>query len=125
MTLTSQPNDVFDGGVVNGEWKPRPRSTVIGGIEWLARMSDKARAKAGGTVGAYIYPCPADKRLLAALEMDADTFQRLALQARNDDDVVAAIRQASPTIRAGTFSFSRLPRPSADTPQGGHPARPA
>lgn len=38
------------------EWKPRGRDVVIGGIPWLARAADKAKAKAEGTIGDYIYP---------------------------------------------------------------------
>jgi hypothetical protein len=79
---------------------------VIGEIEWLARMSDKARAEAKGTIGAYIYPCPADKRLLTALELDPDTFQRLAVSAQSDEELVRSVREASPTIQQGTFSYS-------------------
>jgi hypothetical protein len=111
QTDTQPANDVWDGGVADGEWKPRPRTRVVGGIEWVARMSDKARAKAKGTIGAYIYPCPADKRLLTALEIDPDTFQRIAVEATDDDQLVATVREASPTIQAGTFHYSRLGTP--------------
>jgi len=38
------------------DWKPRHRDLVIGGIPWLARITDKARAKLNGTIGDYIYP---------------------------------------------------------------------
>jgi hypothetical protein len=114
---TRRANDVWDGGVVDGEWKPRPRDVVVGGIEWVARMSDKARAKARGTIGDYIYPCPADRRLLEALEIDADTFQQIALQAVNDEELVAGVGAVSPTLRAGTYSFSRQDRsPGAGQP---------
>ena len=108
-TETKLPNDQRDGGWVaaDNEWKPRPRQRVIGGIEWLARMSDKARAKAKGTIGAYIYPCPADKKLLTALELDPDTFLQIAVNAQSDDDVISGVREASPTIKAGTFNFTR------------------
>ena len=107
---TRLPNDQWDGAWVkepDNEWKPRPRTRVVGDIEWLARMSDKARAAAKGTIGAYIYPCPADKKLLAALELDPDTFQQIATKANNDDDLVSGVRAASPTIKAGTFHFTR------------------
>jgi hypothetical protein len=107
---TKLPNDQWDGGWVvepDNEWKPRPRTRVVHGIEWLARMTDKARAEAKGTIGAYIYPCPADKKLLAALEMDPETFQQIAVNAQNDDDVYAGIKEKSPTLRAGTFNFKR------------------
>jgi hypothetical protein len=107
-TETRLPNDQWDGGWVeaDNEWKPRPRTRVVGDIEWLARMSDKARAEAKGTIGAYIYPCPADKRLLAALELDPDTFQRIATSAKNDEELVKGVREASPTIKSGAFSYS-------------------
>jgi hypothetical protein len=104
------PNDQWDGAWVvdpDNEWKPRPRTRVVGGIEWLARMSDKARAAAKGTIGAYIYPCPADKKLLAALELDPDTFQQIATSANNDEELVAGVKEQSPTLKAGTFSFTR------------------
>jgi hypothetical protein len=108
MVEVALPNDQRDGAWVPeaNEWKPRPRTRVIGGIEWLARMSDKARAKAKGTIGEYIYPCPADKRLLTALEVDPETFQRLAVEAESDDVLVEGVKTASPTIRTGTFSFT-------------------
>ena len=38
------------------DWKPRHRDMLIGGYWWLARVSDKARAKLNGTIGEYIYP---------------------------------------------------------------------
>ena len=38
------------------EWKPRGRDVLIGNIPWLARVADKAKAKAEGTIGDYIYP---------------------------------------------------------------------
>ena len=37
-------------------FRPRPRDLVIGGIPWVARMADKARAKHHDTIGDYIYP---------------------------------------------------------------------
>ena len=40
----------------NLEFKPRARGLIIGGLPWLARISDKARAHAAGRLGAYLYP---------------------------------------------------------------------
>lgn len=37
-------------------FRPRPRDLVIGGIPWIARMADKARAKHANAIGDYIYP---------------------------------------------------------------------
>jgi len=109
QTEAQAPNDQRDGGWVAeaNEWKPRPRTRLIGGIEWLARMSDKARAHAKGTIGEYIYPCPADKKLLEALQVDPDTFQQAAVKATSDDALVETLRSTSPTLKQGTFSFTR------------------
>jgi hypothetical protein len=38
------------------DFRPRSRTLVIGGVPWLARIADKARAKLRGTLGDYIYP---------------------------------------------------------------------
>ncbi len=38
------------------DWRPRHRDMVIGDIRWLARITDKARAKLSSTIGDYIYP---------------------------------------------------------------------
>ncbi|HHW10599.1 MAG TPA: DUF5069 domain-containing protein [Firmicutes bacterium] len=38
------------------EFKPRGPEVMLGGIYWLARMIDKARAKADGNIGDYEYP---------------------------------------------------------------------
>jgi hypothetical protein len=37
-------------------FRPRPRDLAAGGIPWIARMADKARAKHDGTIDEYIYP---------------------------------------------------------------------
>jgi hypothetical protein len=69
-------------------------------------MADKARAEAAGTIGEYIYPCPADKRCLGALEIDPEEFQKIAVAAHGDDDLVAAVKAASAAVREGRYSFS-------------------
>ena len=38
------------------DFRPRSRTLVIGGVPWLARITDKVRAKLRGTLGDYIYP---------------------------------------------------------------------
>jgi hypothetical protein len=76
------------------EFKPRPRDLVIGGIPWVARMSDKARAKADGTIGDYIYPCPVDRRVLGELGMSADEFLNAANSTPGDAELIERIREA-------------------------------
>ena len=72
-------------------FEPRSGDLAPGGIPWLARMIDKARADAGGTIGEYMYPCPMDQALLAELRIGAEEFQRIALDSKSDDDVVRAL----------------------------------
>jgi len=57
---------------------PRSPREHIGGVAHLPRMLDKARARAGGRLGEYIYPCPLDRRVLAFLELEAEDFAEAA-----------------------------------------------
>lgn len=77
------------------EWKPRGRDVVIGGVPWLARVADKARAKADGTIGEYIYPCPIDQRFLKEAGISPEDFIEIATSAQNDDELVAAFLEKS------------------------------
>lgn len=85
------------------EWKPRGRDVVIGGIPWLARCADKARAKAEGTIGDYIYPCPIDQRFLAEAGISPEEFTEIALNAKTDDELVAAFLEKSKRKDWSTF----------------------
>ncbi len=38
------------------EFRPRSRPLMMGGVRWLPRITDKARATLRGTIGDYIYP---------------------------------------------------------------------
>lgn len=71
---------------------PRSPHEKLGGYAHLARMTDKARAKAAGTLGEYIYPCPLDQLLLTFLGVDADPFLKTATE-RDDPGIVAWLRQ--------------------------------
>ncbi len=42
--------------VDNLDFKPRARGMVIGDIPWLARITDKVRAKEEGRIGDYVFP---------------------------------------------------------------------
>lgn len=77
------------------EWKPRGRDVVIGDVPWLARMADKARAKAEGTIGEYIFPCPIDQRLLEEAGMKPDEFVQIVVEAQDDDQLVAEFKRRS------------------------------
>ncbi len=73
-------------------FQPRGRDVVIGDIPWLARMIDKARAKADGTIEDYIYPCPDDKKLLAKLDMSGDQFAAVVAESSSDEDVIQKVK---------------------------------
>ncbi len=55
-------------------------------------MIDKARAKAAGTIGEYIFPCPLDQVLLDFLGIDGLVFFE-AVQSRADEDIVRWLHQ--------------------------------
>lgn len=38
------------------DFRPRSRQLAMGGVPWLPRITDKARAKLRGTIGDYVYP---------------------------------------------------------------------
>ena len=75
------------------DWKPRHRDLVIGGIPWLARITDKARAKLNGTIGDYIYPWPMDQSVfLEEYKLTGDEFIEIVKNNPSDDEMIAAIR---------------------------------
>lgn len=80
-----------NGGVIMG-FKPRNGNQVIAGIPWLARMIDKARAKAKGTLGDYVYPCVRDQRLLAELRLTAEQFSQIVAKSDDDQAVIKRIQ---------------------------------
>ncbi|MFI5304145.1 MAG: DUF5069 domain-containing protein [Nitrospiria bacterium] len=71
---------------------PASPKLVYGGYVHLARMRDKARAKAAGTLGEYHYPCPLDKGLLGFLGIAPEAFIDAA-QRKNDDELLVWVKQ--------------------------------
>jgi hypothetical protein len=57
---------------------PRSPKHRLGPYAHLARMIDKARAKAAGTIGEYIYPCPLDRLLLDFLAIHSEALLAVA-----------------------------------------------
>jgi hypothetical protein len=73
--------------------RPRRWNVEIDGICWLPRMSDKARMREGGTLGAYLMGhSPVDKALLTRLGVTTNEFVELALANRDDAGLLAALR---------------------------------
>jgi hypothetical protein len=82
--------------------EPRSGSVVIGNTPWLARMTDKARLEFDGTIAQFDlkYPCPMDQGLLDRLAMDAKTFQRIAVEFRDDEALfLNALKEAGALVQ--------------------------
>jgi hypothetical protein len=71
----------------DGKTFPRPGHRPIGQALWLARVFDKARAAANGTIYDYIYPCPMDKGVMERWGVTPEEFDR-ALKSQTSDDAI-------------------------------------
>ena len=71
---------------------PRSPRAMLGGMIWLPRLIDKARAKLAGALGEYSYNCPMDVRFFQFAGLDAETFLKAAADSSNDEAVLAWIR---------------------------------
>jgi predicted PurR-regulated permease PerM len=73
---------------------PRRWSDELGGIRWLPRMIDKARAALAGSLGDYLYgECPVDRALLRALGTTYKEFTGIVRAAGGDDGKILSIVQ--------------------------------
>jgi hypothetical protein len=71
---------------------PRRWSEKLGGIAWLPRLIDKARAALNGTLGGYLYgQSPMDAGLLKQLGLSHKAFAVIVKNAPDDDAVLAAL----------------------------------
>jgi quercetin dioxygenase-like cupin family protein len=68
----------------------RPMDATLDGYAWLPRMIDKSRAARDGTLGSAVHPCPVDRRCLALLGIDVETFGDVVARAGGDDAAVLA-----------------------------------
>ncbi len=72
---------------------PRRGRESIGGYLWLARVFDKARAAADGTIHDYIYPCPMDKGVFERWGISARQFDEALATRRTDDEILGWVRE--------------------------------
>ena len=71
---------------------PRRWSDELGGIRWLPRIIDKARAAMKGTLGDYLYgESPTDRAFLRALGLSYKEFTQIVRRAGDDDEKVLAL----------------------------------
>jgi hypothetical protein len=73
----------------DGKTFPRRGRDDIGGFLWLARLFDKARAAADGTIHDYIYPCPMDQGVMERWGITADQFDAAIATHTSDDAILA------------------------------------
>jgi mannose-6-phosphate isomerase-like protein (cupin superfamily) len=66
----------------------RPMDATLDGYAWLPRMIDKSRHARAGTLGTAVHPCPVDRRALALLGIDVETFGAVVAAAGDDDAAV-------------------------------------
>ncbi len=71
----------------DGKTFPRRGREPIGDALWLARLFDKARASAAGTIFDYIYPCPMDKGVMERWGISPDEFDE-AIAAHASDQAI-------------------------------------
>jgi hypothetical protein len=93
------------------ESAPRRWNVEIGGVRWLARLADKARAAHSGSLGTYLYgQSPMDRSLLRELGCTHDEFARLAVAAENDDQLAAALTTHDPGLQRARAWSDVLPK---------------
>lgn len=78
------PTDFRDGRTF-----PRRGRTPLGGFYWLARLTDKGRASAAGTLHDYYYPCPIDRGMMAQWGVKPGQFDAMLRECPDDAAVVA------------------------------------
>jgi hypothetical protein len=77
----------------DGKTFPRRGRQSIDGVLWLARVSDKARAAAAGTIYDYIYPCPMDQGVMERWGITPREFEAALAKYSSDDDLVRWLKE--------------------------------
>jgi hypothetical protein len=78
------PTDFRDGKTF-----PRRGREALGEFLWLARVFDKARAKANRTHDGYIYPCPMDRAVMHRWGISPSDFTAAISERPTDDQILA------------------------------------
>jgi len=91
---------------------PRRWSEELGGIRWLPRLIDKARAALDGRLGDYLFgQSPMDAALLRQFGIGHRRFAEIVRNAPDDDAVLAALAELTPERIARVRAWSdALPR---------------
>jgi hypothetical protein len=95
---------------------PRRWNEQVGGVIWLPRLVDKARASDAGTLGPFLYgQSPVDDSLLAAARIDYATLLEVVRSAPDDSGVLSEIERRSPGATARMRAWSAKPPASCRT----------
>lgn len=81
------PTDFRDGKTF-----PRRGRAPLDGFLWLARVIDKGRAAAAGTIHDYIYPCPMDRGVFNLWRISAEQFDAALREHSNDKGMLEWVR---------------------------------
>lgn len=77
----------------DGKSFPRRGRALLGSFMWLARVFDKARASAQGTIFDYIYPCPMDQGVFGCWGITASQFDEAIRANTTDAEILRWIEQ--------------------------------
>ena len=72
---------------------PRSPRSRLGGYVILPRTLDKARAKAAGALGEYVYPGPLDKRFFEFVKIVPDALFAEVQTGKGDGEILESIQQ--------------------------------
>jgi len=90
---------------------PRSPRERLAGVVHLPRLLDKARARSGGRLGEYIYPCPLDQKVLGFLELEPEAVASLN-PAELDRLGLTAGEPLRVTTRRGTIELTARADPA-------------
>jgi hypothetical protein len=85
---------------------PRSPRERLAGVVHLPRLLDKARARSGGRLGEYIYPCPLDQKVLGFLELEPEAVAEAAVRLSDDEMGAWVEAHAAPRDEAERAAFS-------------------
>lgn len=68
---------------------PRSPRERLADVAMLPRTIDKARARAAGKLGEYIFDCSMDRRLFESMRTDGEEFLAVVTAANDDEAVVS------------------------------------
>ena len=89
---------------------PRSPRSRLGGYVILPRVLDKARAKAEGKNGDYVYPGPLDKRFFEFVKVDPEALYAEVQSGKGDGEILEWIKATPWEIQQwSVFNEAKVP----------------